>query len=190
MKNRFRLSDGKIALLKRIFIVCVVLDALTLTALAFSTGALVSHASQVKTQLAQKRRELEAMPKLTKESMATNVASAVVQNPIAQVQSDFVKFAAQNGAKLGEFQTSAECPPFLSAYSHQTTQSSWNQIAVKVEMSGSLRAIVNTITDIRHTHALIESDSLEMSRKSFSGKSDVDMTTTFSFRVLVPGGKK
>lgn len=190
MRFNFRTMNGQLDMVTRILIVIAVADVLCIAAVAFATSSSVVNASEVKAELSSIRSKLNHVPQATElpselPQKTIRPGLAPGEDPVSTLQVDIVNLSAQRGVSLGEFQCSQDLAPFVSVFGKQANPSDWNQLKVKVSLSGELRAVIDTISNLRRSRAIFEPDGLKLDR-SPTIKSSSKILAEFSARVLIP----
>ncbi len=182
-------GDAQLARLKQILVFIAIVDGVSLAALGLASGSLSAESARVHSELGTKRKALTALPPFQPPKQLPISDDSPQGNAVTRVQIGLSQSARKHGAKVQEFQSSPDPTPYVSTFQAKTDASGWDQISVKVTITGGMRAVMSTLADLSKPNFPIEPDTLEVSRTSIVGTGSA-VTSTLTFRILQPRSPK
>jgi len=176
--------------LQRALFVGLAFFLVTVGTLLFQIATANSEAKTLRTRTEATTKQTEALQADVERAKSLAISDTPGKlNPISELQLRLREVAVINKVTLVEFRTSTESVPYLTRFSKDAGESSWNQIECQVSLKGSVRAIMEVMASIGDQDVPFEYNGVEISRDEVDKSGVAKVVAKFSFRVLTRGGK-
>ncbi|HVL39508.1 MAG TPA: GspMb/PilO family protein, partial [Fimbriimonadaceae bacterium] len=115
-------------------------------------------------------------------------AKPVSVEVVAALQSRLERAAKTQGCRIEEFQASPDRSPYLSAYRLGDPDQGWEQVAIRLRITGDVRSVSRVLDVLRESDAPLEMDSLDITRTSADDYGRASVAAGVVMRVLLRQG--
>ena len=149
----------------------------------FTTKTAADEAQAIADINRQKIKEFQDLMK-----RADGLQSSAKTNGLAAVnhyQSAFEKAAESRGCLLTEYISSRSVNPYLSRYSKDAPDASWQQVEVKAQLVGTARSVIETLASLKNLEIPFEIQSLEFTRQETEKLTEAKVSARVELTILI-----